>query len=61
MIGEKLFTVREVANVLRVSEPTVRRWLTRGFLRSVKLGRRRVIPGSEIERVVREGLRIEKN
>ena len=34
---EELLTVREVANILRVDETTVRRWIKDGALQAIKL------------------------
>jgi len=49
-------TLREAAEMLRVSEFTLRRWLQRGLIRGVKLPTSRAgwrIPRSEIERLLR--------
>ena len=55
-MNERLFTVREVADRLRSSPETVRRWLRQGKLRGfrpggTKLGYR--VPESELERFLR--------
>jgi len=34
---EELLTVREVANILRVDETTIRRWIKDGALEAIKL------------------------
>ena len=34
---EKLFTVKDVARILQVSESTVRRWIEEGTMRSICL------------------------
>jgi len=41
MIEEQLFTVGEVAEQLRVTDTTVRRWLHRGELPSINVGGQR--------------------
>lgn len=38
MTGDRLLTVQEVADRLRVNRETVRRWLRSGQLRGIKLG-----------------------
>jgi excisionase family DNA binding protein len=43
-------TVAETAEQLRVHEQTVRALIREGRLRSVRVGRRHVVPVSEVER-----------
>jgi excisionase family DNA binding protein len=55
-MNERLLTVREVAERLRSSPETVRRWLRRGRLRGfrpggTKLGYR--VPESELQRFIK--------
>jgi excisionase family DNA binding protein len=57
MTEERLLTVREVADRLRASAETVRRWLRHGRLRGfqpggTKLGYR--VPESELQRFIAE-------
>jgi excisionase family DNA binding protein len=57
-MNERLLTVREVAERLRSSSETVRRWLRQGKLRGfrpggTKLGYR--VPESELERFIAQG------
>jgi len=56
MINQKLLTIRETAELLRVSEPTVRRWLRAGAIPSRKLGRRRLILAKDLEKIIENGL-----
>lgn len=49
----ELRTVEEAADRLRCGKRTVERWIATGELRSVKVGRRRLIQEQEIERFVR--------
>ncbi len=49
----ELLTIAEAATRLRVGRRTVERWLATGELRSVRLGRRRLIPQDELERLLR--------
>ena len=56
-MAEDLLTVTEVAEQLRVSEETVRRWLRDGRLRGRRLPSTRAgwrIPASEMRRFVAE-------
>lgn len=41
---KKFFSVREAAKILGVAEITAVRWATKGNLRSVKVGGRRLVP-----------------
>jgi excisionase family DNA binding protein len=51
---DKLLSVEKAALVLGVSPWTVRAWITQGRLGSAKLGSRRLIRESEIERLIKE-------
>jgi excisionase family DNA binding protein len=48
--------VLELARHLRVSERHVRRMVADGRIRSIRLGRRVLIPDDEVQRLVREGV-----
>jgi len=37
--GKKFLTVRETAEALQLSEATIRRWIKRGKVKAVKLGK----------------------
>jgi len=57
MGDERLLTVSEVAERVRASEETVRRWLKAGRLRGAMLGGKKLgyrIAESELERFIRE-------
>jgi excisionase family DNA binding protein len=56
---DRLSGLSAVAERLDVSVWTVRRWVQTGRLRSLKLGARRLITESEIQRAMAEGLRTE--
>jgi excisionase family DNA binding protein len=49
---EKLYSIQEAADLLRVSHWTLRGWIQLGKLRSAKIGDRRVIRESELMRLV---------
>ncbi|MGO9057298.1 MAG: helix-turn-helix domain-containing protein [Candidatus Binataceae bacterium] len=54
--GEKLLSAAQVAEMLGVRPVTVRAWLARRLLASVKVGERAVrIPQSEVARLVARG------
>jgi excisionase family DNA binding protein len=42
-IGDRMLTVNEVAQLLRVHPITVRRWEQKGYLKSCRLGPKKVI------------------
>lgn len=55
MNEERLLTVREVAERVRTSEETIRRWLKSGRLRGVRPGGTKLgwrIPTSEVDRLL---------
>jgi excisionase family DNA binding protein len=52
---EELLTTEEVADVLRVSRFTVRRWIDRGFLKAVRIGRTIRITKSSVEHLLSQG------
>jgi excisionase family DNA binding protein len=57
-MNERVLTVREAAERLRVTEESVRRWLRAGRLRGVMIGGQRSgyrIPESEVERLLSGG------
>jgi excisionase family DNA binding protein len=55
-ISRLLYTVPQAADILSVSVPTIRRGVSRGAIASVRIGSRRLVHRSEIERIAREGL-----
>jgi excisionase family DNA binding protein len=59
MVDERWFTVEEAAEIMKVSQGTLRDWLRTGQLRGTMLGGRKIgwrIAESEIGRALREGL-----
>jgi excisionase family DNA binding protein len=48
--------VREAARLVSLSPFTVRRYIKRGLLRAVRVGRRVLVPLAECERIAREGV-----
>ncbi len=49
---ERLYSVDEAAELLRLSHWTIWSWLKTGKLRGVKVGDRRLIRESELQRVI---------
>ncbi len=52
--SESLTSIESCAIRLSISPWTVRRWIQDGKIKSNKLGARRLIPTTEIERLIRE-------
>ena len=52
---DQLLGVERVAEVLDMSPWTVRAWIQQGKLGSVKLGSRRLVRQSEVQRIVAQG------
>lgn len=52
---QQLRSIEFTAQQMGISPYTVRAWIGDGLLGSVKLGRRRLVPESEISRVISEG------
>lgn len=51
-----LYTLRDTAAALSVSQSALRGWIRRGHLRSTRLGARVMVPAAEIARVAKQGL-----
>jgi excisionase family DNA binding protein len=54
MIEDRLVSIKDAAAILAISPWTVRAWITQGRISSAKLGARRLIPESEINRLLTE-------
>jgi excisionase family DNA binding protein len=53
---DSLRSIDNTAEILGVSPYTIRAWIRRGLLASVKLGTRRLVTESEIQRVMENGI-----
>jgi len=51
---EKLYTLNEVLDILRVSRATLYRHMESGLIKPVKLGRRVLFPETEINRLIKQ-------
>ena len=49
---EKLYTIPEVAKMLRISKPSVYRLMSNGRLKNVKIGGRTLFKESELNRFI---------
>lgn len=56
MVEDRLISIKDAAEILAISPWTVRAWVTQGKLGSAKLGTRRLIPESEINRLLAESI-----
>ena len=54
MEDEKFYTIKEVAELLKVSDGGVRKWLKTDKLKGIKLGRIWRIRESDLDRFLRE-------
>lgn len=54
---QQLVTLEEVANTLNCTLASVRKWRREGRITVIKLGRLVRVPGSELDRIIKEGLR----
>jgi len=50
---EKLYTIKEVSNLLSMAEITLRQWVQHERIKSVKIGSARRIPESEVMRLMK--------
>jgi excisionase family DNA binding protein len=55
--NERLHSLNTVADRLSVSIWTIRKWVQDGKLASLRLGARRLVKESEVQRAITEGLR----
>jgi excisionase family DNA binding protein len=47
-----IYTIEEAAQILKVSQSTIRRWINTGKLTSSKIGRLYRISGSDVQRLL---------
>jgi len=59
MVEDKLLTIKEVAEILRVSERSVNRYIEAGRLRASRIGQWR-IKQSDLEKFLKENSNIKK-
>lgn len=55
-MNESLISIDKAADILGLSPWTIRAWITQGKITSAKLGARRLIPQSELDRLISESL-----
>ena len=51
----RFLPLTEAAIALEVSDPTLRSWISSGFIKAIPYGKRLRIPRTEIDRIQREG------
>lgn len=56
---DHLLTLREVSSQLRVSYRTVLRFCKDGRLNSVRVGKRRLVRGADLERALKVGISLD--
>ena len=54
--GDRLLSVMEVSELLGLRPVTIRQWIAARRIASVHLGRRRLIPSSEVRRLISKNL-----
>lgn len=54
LIMEEYLTTSEIAKLLKVNEVTVRRWINRGWLSALKIGKMYRVKNSDIEKLIRK-------
>ena len=52
---ETMFTIQEVAEILHVSDSTIRRWIAEGKIKALKFGRQWRFKASEISQWLEHG------
>ena len=55
-LSDQPLTISQAAVALNLSPHTIRAWITQRRLSHIRLGRVIRIPGSEVERLLRDGL-----
>lgn len=55
-MNEEIYTVKEIASVLKVSEETIRRHIRYGNIKAIKIGYDWRIHSDERERLLRKGI-----
>ncbi|MGO8718716.1 MAG: helix-turn-helix domain-containing protein [Acidobacteriaceae bacterium] len=55
-MSTRLVALSDAARMLGVSVHTIRRYVARGDVAAVNVGARRLVPSSEIERIIQRGV-----
>lgn len=59
-MDKRLNSIDRTAERLDVSPWTIRAWIAKGLIVSIKLGTRRLITESEVQRIMQEGVSTKK-
>ena len=60
-LTDEVFTVAEVASILKLNQQTVRNWIDAGVLPALKIGRRVRVRRSVLEDVLERGLELRED
>ena len=60
MSEPRLFGIKEAARLLSVSSWSIRRWIRLDKIHAVRLGRRVLVPASEIDRLSRNATEVSR-
>jgi excisionase family DNA binding protein len=60
-LTDELFTVSEVAALLKLNEQTIRNWIDSGSLPALRIGRRLRIKRTVLQGILEHGLRATEN
>jgi excisionase family DNA binding protein len=60
-LADELFTVSEVAAILKLSEQTIRNWIDAGCLPALRIGRRVRIRREVLQRILTNGLQVDES
>ena len=52
ILTDNYYTVKEVAQQLKLAEITIRQWIAEGKIESVKIGTRRRIPREQVQKLI---------
>ena len=57
---ENIFSVKEAANILKVSKYTIRAWYYQHKLKGIKLGRRVMFSEQELQALINDGKKLNR-
>ncbi len=56
MQEDRVYSIETAAEMLALSPWTLRKWISERKIASCKIGARRLVPASEVSRIIRESL-----
>jgi len=54
----KTYTLQEIAEILKISEITIYRYIKKGKIKAIKIGKKWRIKSEELERILKDGIKI---